>query len=239
MPETQLANDDAARTETGEIKDQSLAPVKDPPVLETKPEIKPEAKTATALADKAKSLLNQAKPDAKPAAGAPEAYTEFKVPDGFSLDEAVSKEASALFKGLGLNQDQAQSMVDFYTVKTKEAFDAPYNAWRDTQEKWVNEIKADPDLGGKLDAVKSSISKAIDSLGDTKLATEFREAMDYTGAGNNPAFIRAFYKLAQRVTEGGVVSGRGPSTHGQKEPGSGPPTAAAALFPNLPSSMGR
>jgi hypothetical protein len=237
--ETSLANDAAARTATGEIKDQATKPDQtSDQKIQTTQDTGVKDKQATELADKAKSLLNQAKPEAKAPAGAPEAYTEFKVPEGFALDETVSKEASALFKSSGLNQEQAQAFVDFYTAKTKEAFDAPYNAWRDTQEKWVNEIKADSEIGGKLDSVKATISKAIDGLGDTKLANDFREAMDFTGAGNNPAFIRAFYRLAQKVTEGGAVTGRGPSPLGQKEPGAGPPSVAAALFPNLPSARG-
>jgi hypothetical protein len=57
--------------------------------------------------------------------------------------------------------------------------------------------------------------------------------MDITGAGNNPAFIRAFFKLAQQVTEGRHVAGRGPSTAGQSNPSAAPRTAGEALYPNL------
>ena len=57
--------------------------------------------------------------------------------------------------------------------------------------------------------------------------------MNVTGAGNHPAFVRAFWKLAQQVTEGGHVAGRGPSPEGQKAPGEMPRTAASTLYPNL------
>jgi hypothetical protein len=58
--------------------------------------------------------------------------------------------------------------------------------------------------------------------------------MDYTGAGNNPAFIKAFWKMAQALTEGGHVAGTGPAPIGQKPPGAAErPTAAKALYPNL------
>jgi len=58
--------------------------------------------------------------------------------------------------------------------------------------------------------------------------------MDSTGAGDNPAFIKAFYKLAQRVTEGSYVQGRGPAE--VTAPGGRRPSPAQAMYPNLPSS---
>ena len=149
------------------------------------------------------------------------------------MDEAINKEISGLFKGMNLSQTQAQSLVDFYTAKTSEAVNEPYKFWQETQEKWVKEVKSDPQLGPRLDEVKTTISKAIDGMGDPKLAQSFREAMDYTGAGNNPAFIRTFWKLAQMVTEGQHVSGNGPSAAGQRRQGE-TPSAARAMYPNLP-----
>jgi hypothetical protein len=185
------------------------------------------------------SLLNQGQEGAppKPAEGtppgAPETYTQFTVPEGYTLDPATMTEATAIFKKLNLPQAQAQELVNFYVAKSTESANEPYKVWNDMQEKWVTEIKADPQLGPKLDTVKTTISKAIDGMGDPKLARDFREAMDFTGAGNNPAFIRAFYKLAQMVTEGGHVAGKGPSPQGQGNQGQ-PPSAARAMYPNLP-----
>ena len=89
-------------------------------------------------------------------------------------------------------------------------------------------------MGPKLDSVLDTISKAINGLGDAKLATDFRSAMDYTGAGNNPVVIKALWKLAAQVTEGSHVAGLNPAAAGQQRPGAGPPTTAKALYPNLP-----
>jgi hypothetical protein len=169
----------------------------------------------------------------KTATGAPEKYEEFKVPEGFKLDEAVGKDAGELFKSLNLDQAGAQKLVDFYIAKTQEAAEAPYKAYSEMRAEWQAAVKADPEIGGKLDVVKQTVSRALDGLGDAKLAQEFREAMDLTGAGDNPAFVKAFFKLAQKVTEGQHVSGKGPSTFGQQRPGQ-PASAAHALYPNLP-----
>lgn len=236
-------NSPEARTETGTIKDQSppTPTTTDSPTSPAPPptEAPPAEKPAETKADGEKpSLLNEKKPEepkgTKAPAGAPEKYADFKAPEGFEINKDVLDKALPTFKELGLNQDQAQKLVDFYATASKEAADAPFKLWEDTQAKWIEEVKADPEIGGKLDQVKATVSRALDGLGDAKLANDFRAAMDYTGAGNNPAFIRAFYRLATKITEGGNVAGGRPSALGQQAPGTPARSAAHTLFPNLP-----
>ena len=220
MSETLLANDATARTETGEIKDQTPpTPTETPKEPTEKP-----------------SLLNEKTPDEKKAEapkGAPEKY-DFKLPEGLELDDATTKEVDELFRGLDLGNEAGQKLIEFYQKKATEVAEAPYKLWADTQQKWIEELKADPNLGGRLPEVKNTVAKAIDGLGDEKLAAEFRAAMDYTGAGNNPAFVRAFYKLAQMVTERSHVPGNGPAGTGQSpDRGPRPTSAGKALYPNL------
>ena len=89
-------------------------------------------------------------------------------------------------------------------------------------------------IGAGADAVKIGIGKTLAALGDAKLTADFKAAMDLTGAGDNPAFIKAMWKLSSFITEGKHVAGSGPSPHGQTPPGaSGKPDAARALYPNL------
>lgn len=199
----------------------------------TPPEKKEEAAPPPTEKKDGESLLNEGekKPETKP--GAPEKYEPFTVPEGYTLDEKVATEAGTLFKELGLSQASGQKLIDMYVSKTTEAANAPYEAYKELRSEWQTAAKADPEIGGKLPEVKATVSKAIDSLGDAKLATEFREAMDLTGAGDHPAFIKAFYKLAQRAVEGKGVQGGGPSKFGQQAPGTGPRSAAAAMYPNL------
>lgn len=178
-------------------------------------------------------MLNDKK-EAPKVEGAPEAYAEFKAPEGFEINKEQIADALPVFKKLGLSQEGAQELVDLYAKSTQKSQEDPYKLWSQTQEKWVAEVKADPVIGGKLDQVKATVARAIDGLGDAKLASDFRAAMDFTGAGNNPAFIRTFYKLATQLTEGRPVGGNGPSALGQKNPTEGPRTIANALFPNLP-----
>ena len=85
---TPLANDPAARTETGEIIDRSATPP-----------------------------ANEPAPEPKPGSAAPESYTDFSVPEGHTLDAAAIESATPLFRELGLSQDQAQKLVDFYSTQ--------------------------------------------------------------------------------------------------------------------------
>jgi hypothetical protein len=58
--------------------------------------------------------------------------------------------------------------------------------------------------------------------------------MDLTGAGDNPAFIKAFWKLSQHVVEGKPAPGGGPSPHGQVAVGQAQrPSIAQAMYPSL------
>lgn len=176
------------------------------------------------------SLLNQ-----KPA-GAPEKYTDFKLPEGLKLEPTALTEAQTLFKGLNLSQDQAQSLVDFHAKAIADATSAPYKAVTDMKSAWETEVRSaygkDIEPGGKVNV---SIARLIDSLGP-ELAPGFREAMDHTLAGSNPAFVKAFAKLAEMFSEGTTVKGNGPSPLGQKGPDVKPLSIAAAMYPHLPSA---
>jgi hypothetical protein len=163
------------------------------------------------------------------------------VPEGYTLDTGVNDAAGTLFKELGLTQAQGQKLVDFYSEHAIKSNDALMDMVRQQNETWQTEAKAHPELKGKLEAggpVLTTISRALDALGDPQLKADFRATMDMTGAGNHQAFIRAFYKMASKIVEGTHVAGNGPSPHGQAAPGARSPSAAQAMYPNLPSSRG-
>lgn len=243
-PEAPALNDPAARTATGEIKDQSN-PNTNP---ETKPEVKePEKKEEPKVEPKTgedgKTLLTEGDKDAKgekkeAPAGPPEKY-DFKAPEGWEakgweLDPAVIEKAVPIFKELGLSNEAGQKLVNLYAAESAREHEAAMQLVVDQRKEWVDAVKADPDLGSKLPEIKTGISKAIDSLGP-ELAKSFRAAMDLTGAGDNPAFIKGFWKLAQPWIEGKHVPAGGQTKEGTTRPGDNTrPSAAKALYPSLP-----
>lgn len=239
-----LNNDPAARTDTGELKNQASTPTPDSTKTDSQAASTTPTDTTAKPADAkpddpSKALLNKdAKPDKAAVQGAPEKYEAFKVPDGFEMPEAVSTEAGKLFKELNLSQDQAQRLVDFYAAKNTEAAEAPYKLMDEMRSTWRKEILSDAKFGDGANLkpeVASDISKFIDQMGP-EAAGAFREAMNLTGTGDHPGFFKGMYALAQKYGEGKLVKGSGPSPLGQTAPGAAPRSAAAAIFPNLPSA---
>lgn len=227
---TQTSPEGVTRTPTGEIA-ATPTPTEQPKPLPTSSSTQPET-----IETEARTLLNEG---VKPLEQkAPEKY-EFKAPEGWDkqgweLDGEILDRAVPIFKDLNLTQDQAQKLVSFYALESQKQFESSGNLVDEMREGWRKEIKADPQIGHKLDSeVKPTVGKALEMLGP-KLANEFRQAMDLTGVGDNPAFIRVFYELAKMVTEGGHVAARGVSRFGTVQPNARPETAAKALYPNLP-----
>ncbi len=139
-----------------------------------------------------------------PAPEAP-AYGAFKLPDGSTVDAESMTQATELFKEAGLPQEQAQKFIDLALSREQAAATRGVQAFVDLQTKWVSEIKADPEIGGaKFEASMASAGRAIDRLGVPGL----REALNLTGAGNNPAIVKAFVRLGQMVSEDRFVPGR-------------------------------
>jgi hypothetical protein len=101
--------------------------------------------------------------------------------------------------------------------------------------KWQTDSKADPDIGPKLTQIKENVGRLYSAIGDPKLVSDFKQIMDISGVGDNPAFIKMLNKFSDFVIEGRHVAGAAPSKHGQSAPGTSErPTAAAALYPNNP-----
>jgi hypothetical protein len=226
-----LPNDPAARTATGVILDPSLTTPETPPTTtETKTPPSTTAEPPKPPSDKA--LLNE---DQK-AAGAPEKYTDWKLPEGFQMEQKDSAQAGDLFRSLNLSQDQGQKLVDFYAQHVKQEVDKPQQVYQDMRKTWRDQTLADPDVGGnQLDATKSRISKVLDVFPDQAVVRDFKEKMDLTGAGDILSFVKIFNWMASRLGEGGFIRGNNPVV-GRRDGQAGRPSLAAAMFPNLPTS---
>ncbi len=183
------------------------------------------------------------KDPAAPAPAVPETYAPFVAPDNYTIDPSALATATPVFKELGLTQDQAQKLVDIQVQREIALAKAPQDAIETMRKEWRGKVESDPDIkatvdknSGKtgIDAVKVNIARTLSVL-PVDLQVEFRDAMNYTGVGDHPAFVKAFNKLAAFVTEGSHVAGGNPSPAGQIKPGaSSRPTAAEALYPTLP-----
>lgn len=226
-----LTNSAEARTETGELKDQSTVTTAQTenttstPTSETKPADQPDGSKPAAEGDKTDNKT--------PAV--PDKY-EFKAPEGLTFDPKAIEAATPIFKELGLTQDAAQKLVEFAAKREADLTKTNLDTAEKMRSDWRNEIKADKEIGGKLPEVQAIFSKAVDATLGPDLGKEFKAALDLTGAGDHPAIVKGLYKWAQSVTEGTHVSGNGPSKHGQSSNGRDQrPSPAAAMYPNLAS----
>src|SRR5882672_2424199 len=233
-------NQPEARTPTGELKDQnpqSLTPSPSPApkpeggsflTQEPKPEGDP--KPAPQEGDPKQEVKEPKEGDAPQ--GAPDKYVDFKLPDGYKMDETASKEVTAMFKELNLSQDQAQKLVDYYGANLLKTAEAPYKAWVDTQKEWIGDIQER--FGSKTDAVRKDINSAITNALPPSLARAFRTALDVTGGGSNPDIFEALSILARAHIEGKPVPAGGQSPAANKPPGQAErPSLADAMYPQL------
>jgi len=145
----------------------------------------------------------------------PVTYTDFRLPEGATIDAAALDQARALFAQAGLPQDEAQKFVDLAVSREQAAAARGVQAFVDLQNKWVSEIKADPEIGGvRLEASMAQAARAIDRLGVPGL----KEALNLTGAGNNPAIVKAFVRLGQMVSEDRFAPGRAAAPPASRSP---------------------
>lgn len=144
-----------------------------------------------------KSSADPAKPQ-----GAPEAYAEFTVPEGYEFSGELSEEFKTVAKELNLSQEQAQRLIDL-DMKRLQSSD---NALQQASAEWSESAKSDKEFGGdKLSENISLAKKALDTFG----TPELRNLLEETGLGNHPEIIRAFYRAGKAISEDGFVAGGG------------------------------
>lgn len=154
--------------------------------------------------------------------GAPEKYGDFKLAEGVEMDKAMLEGFLPVAKELGLSQEQAQKLVDFQSQYVAHAQKAQQEAWDTMQADWVKAAKSDKEIGGPaFNDTVGFASKAIAKFG----TPELKAALDATGVGNHPEFIRVFAKIGKAMSEDKfhVSNAEAPAT---------PQSLAQRLFPN-------
>ena len=183
-------------------------PAADPPV-EPKPGDPPPAEPKPA---------EPPKPEPPP----PIDLAKLTLPEGFKADDARLKSVYEVLSDEKLPpQDRMQKLVDIHATALKEASEGISKYWSDMQKEWgeANKAKYGPEPTKHPTII--SIGKAIDSLGE-KPAAAFREALDMSGMGNNPAIVAALGIWAEQLVE--------TRRHAQGSPSGQRPSAADAIF---------
>ncbi len=176
----------------------------------------PEEKAAAEKAAADKAAAEKAAAEKAKAAGAPEKYADFTLPDGFEKDDALVAEFTPLAKEANLTQAQAQKIVDLYTKATAAAVQKRANEWEETVTDWRKTAEADATLMTEIDSAKRVLA-----FGDE--SGELRRFLHDSGIGNFPPLIKFLETLGKKFDEARLVTG-------DKTGGTGTKTLAERIY---------
>ena len=150
------------------------------------------------------------------------AFQPFTLPEGITYDAEQAREFEGAAKELGLNQEQAQKLVDLYAKKWLGGVDEFEKDLIAERAKWEGECKNHPEFGGaKFDESLGHARKFIDAFGGDELRMAMRKV------GDHPALFAAFAKAGKLLAEDGFVPG---SSRGADRTFSG---MAKAMYPDM------
>lgn len=145
-----------------------------------------------------------------------------QMPEGVELDQTLLDEVAPQFRELGLTTKQAQALTDkFIAAQTKRA-EAQADTWAQTITGWVDQAKADPEMGGaKWDSTVKTASGVVGKFG----SPELKEYLNASGAGNHPEMIRFMAKVGAVISEDNPAISENPGKTVARD-------SAAILYPD-------
>jgi hypothetical protein len=155
----------------------------------------------------------------------PIAYADFLVPEGMALNPELLGEFKGIAQGLGLQQEQAQTLTDLGVKLTQGILLQQAQALETQKTAWKAEVLIDAEIGGdKHEAAMAQAARAVKQF----VPDELKVLFDQTGIGNHPALVKAFVKIGALLKEDGVVTG-GAQLAGARD--------ASAMYPNSPGLL--
>lgn len=170
-----------------------------PPATPAATDPKPESGDPAKPADPAKPEDAKPKEEGKDTPqGAPEAYTDFTLPEGMNMDADVLGEFTGLAKELNIPQAAAQKLIDLQAKIANKQAEGYQSAVTKQKDEWAAAVKNDPELGGEnYDKSVASAVKVIQAFGDNGL----RDLLNNSGLGNHPALFKFCHKVSQAISE--------------------------------------
>lgn len=194
----------------------------------------PEApKGEPSLLEQATKKVGETKPDeAAPAGDAPAAQPdgaqpeapkyEFRAPDGVEFDATRLGEYTTYLQEHKIAPDVGQALLDRHAAEMQiyatSVYQKQMDAWRDTNRKWQDEAKADPEFGGSgFETNMRKVAMVRDMFVPENERAAFDQFCSVTGAGNHPQFLRMLNRVAAWFNEPNseVPAGAPPPNAGQ------------------------
>lgn len=131
---------------------------------------------------------------------------DLKLPEKTSLVQADLDRIAADAKARGLTNEQAQAELKAQNETAQAIVDRQATMLQETRTKWVEQIKADKELGGDNLATTQRLSMLpVEKFMTPELRTFLRE----TGYGDHPEVVRFLVKLGKAMSEDKPVGGLG------------------------------
>ena len=132
--------------------------------------------------------------------GVPEAPDKYAMPAAEVLEKAglpseVLKAAAGKFHEAGLTPRQAKALVDWYVGDAAKGLEMETTMRAEEKAKAEESLKKE--FGDKYDAKLGLVKSFLSQYGSPELVTWANES----GAGNNPAFVRALVKAGEALLE--------------------------------------
>lgn len=160
---------------------------------------------APAEATKPEASAQEAKPESKaPEAEkpvVPEKY-DLKLPDGSQLDAKAIEKVASYAKEKGLTNEQAQALLERENTAVAEFAERQKQEVKAKLESWVNDVKADKEIGGDAFNANAELAKRVIERYATP---EFKATLDETGLGNHPELVRVFVRIGRAMAEDQLV----------------------------------
>lgn len=126
---------------------------------------------------------------------------EYQMPEGVELDKSAADSLTALAKEYGLKPEQAQKVAEIGA----QMMQRQVQAHAQTVETWVEQVKADPEIGGaQFDASIAVAQQAMAKFG----TPELKDVLMATGLGSHPAVVKFFWQVGKLVSPDTHVTGK-------------------------------
>jgi hypothetical protein len=178
-----------------------------------------EADRRAALSDEERAAEDQTKADeAKKLEGAPEAYEDFKIPEGMEAAKELLDDFKPLLKDdLNLSQEKAQKLIDFYTTKVIPEMKAKGIAvWNNELAARTREIEGDPEIGGeKLKSTGEAVNRVANTFLKPEESTEMMEY--FKRFGDCKPFLKLLSRVSVAMKEDGMIMGSASAGDGKEK----------------------
>ena len=197
------------------VQTDTDAPAQDQAAVDTSAE-----QTPTSLLDMDPAAVpaegeGEPKPEGDtPTEGAPEAYADFKLPEGMPVDPDFLDTTKAVFKEAGLSQEKAQKLVDLVVERDKRVEKAQF----DQADAWAKEFMKSP--SAKEDLAYAAKAREFCTPG-------VREMLKDPRIGNNPEILATFAKIGRMLSEDSMVEAGARGGASEK-------SAAEVIFGDMP-----